>query len=274
MAFDETQFPTDISYGSQGGPQFLTEIVVLDSGHEARNINWGLSRAKYNVSYGVRDMSQLAALTKFFYARWGRAYGFRYKDWSDYQATQEVLAQTGASTVQLIKTYLSGPRSYVRTIAKPVASPAVTMRRGGSSFTSFTLDTTTGIATLTADSSATITAITQANPGVVTTAASHGFSNGNQIFIKNVVGMTQVNNLAFTIAGVTADTFNLGISTASYSAYVSGGTAEKHVQSGEVLDWTGEFDVPVRFDVDHLPTSLDDFSVGSADGVMLIELRV
>jgi len=272
-AFDEVQFPTDISYGSRGGPQFLTEVMVLDSGHETRNINWALSRAKYDVSYGVRDVAQLAVLTRFFYARWGKAYGFRYKDWNDYQATQEVLVHTGSPTVQLTKTYTSGSRSYVRNITKPVTG-TVTMRKGGSPFASFTLDTTTGIVTLTAVSSASIIAITQANPGVVTTSGAHGFSNGDKIWIKNVSGMTQVNNTLFTIAGVTGTTFNLGVSTASYSAYTSGGTAEKHVQSGESLDWTGEFDVPVRFDVDHLPASLDEFSVGSAEGVMLVEVRI
>lgn len=269
---DEVQFPVDISYGSRGGPNFMTDIVALDSGHESRNINWALSRNKYDVSYGVRDSAQLAALTRFFYARWGRAYGFRYKDWADYQATQEVLGQTGAKTVQLVKTYTSGLRSYVRTITKPV-NGTVTMRRGGSPFAAFTLDTTTGLATLTPDSSATITAITKANPGVVTTSAPHGFSNGDEIWIESVVGMTQVNDLVFTIGGASGSTFNLGVDTTAYSTYVSGGFARKFVQNGEVLDWTGEFDVPVRFDVDHLPASFDDFSIGSADGIMLVELR-
>lgn len=270
--FDEVQFPTKISYGSRGGPEFLTDIVVTDAGHEVRNINWALSRAKYDVSFGVKDMADLTDLTKFFYARWGRAYGFRYKDWADYQATQAVLVVTGSKFVQLIKTYTSGSRSYVRTISKPVASPAVTMRRGGSPFAGFTLDTTTGIATLTPDSSATISAITQANPGVVT-ANSHGFSNGDKIYIENVLGMTQVNGQVFTIGGVTTNTFTLGVDTTTYSAYSSGGNARKFVQPAEVLDWTGEFDVPVRFDVDHLPTSLDEFSIGSSDGIVLVELR-
>lgn len=271
--FDEVQFPPQISYGSRGGPQFMTEVTVMDSGHEVRNINWALSRAKYDVSEAVKDMTALADLTKFFYARWGRAYGFRYKDWADYQATLEVLVVTGSKFVQLIRTYTSGSRSYVRTITKPVASPAVTLRRGGSPFASFTLDTTTGLVTLTADSSATITGITRANPGVVTTSAAHGFSNGDKIYIENVVGMTQVNGLVFTIAGASGSVFNLGVDTTAYTAYGSLGNARKYVQPAEVLDWTGEFDVPVRFDIDHLPASLDEYSIGSADGVALVELR-
>ena len=54
MAFVETRFPTDISYGSAGGPEYSTDIIVTQGGYEQRNINWAASRARYNVAYGVR----------------------------------------------------------------------------------------------------------------------------------------------------------------------------------------------------------------------------
>lgn len=270
MAFDEIQFPVTISYGSKGGPSFNTDVVMVDSGAEVRNANWATTRYKFDASYGIRDIASLQAVQAFFLARRGRAYGFRYKDWLDYQATQEVLAQTGAKTVQLQKTYTSGSRTYVRNIVKPVAG--VTMRRGGAPFAAFTLDTATGIATLTADSTKTITAITQANPGAVT-ATAHGFSTGDEIWIESVVGMTQVNNLFFTITVVDADHFTIGVNTTGYTAYSSGGSAKKFVQNTETLDWTGEFDLPVRFDTDELPASIDDFSMGAVDSIPLIETR-
>lgn len=73
--------------------------------------------------------------------------------------------------------------------------------------------------------SAEISGITKANPAVVTTAQDHGFSNGNSIEINNVVGMTEVNNLLFTIAGVTATTFQLvGIDSTNYNTYVGAGS--------------------------------------------------
>lgn len=80
----------------------------------------------------------------------------------------------------------------------------------------------------------TITGATQANPVVITSTA-HGFSNGDTVRIKGVVGMTELNYKVFTVANVTADTFELsGIDGTGYSAYVSGGTIEKvtHVVSG------------------------------------------
>ena len=57
--------------------------------------------------------------------------------------------------------------------------------------------------------SATITNITQANPGVVTTAAAHGFGNGTTLEITGVVGMTELNNKRWVAQGVTANTFNI-----------------------------------------------------------------
>ena len=78
----------------------------------------------------------------------------------------------------------------------------------------------------------TITAITKANPGVVT-SASHGFSNGDTVVISGVVGMTQVNGKRFTVASVATNTFQLkdidgaNVNTTSYTAYSSGGIANR-----------------------------------------------
>lgn len=78
----------------------------------------------------------------------------------------------------------------------------------------------------------TITGITQANPGVVTTSASHGLSNGDEVFLSSVVGMTQVNGRQFKVANVTATTFELqtmagvNVNTTGYTAYASGGSMD------------------------------------------------
>lgn len=70
----------------------------------------------------------------------------------------------------------------------------------------------------------TITGATQANP-VVITAPSHGFSNGFRVIVNGVGGMTELDNREFTVANVTANTFELsGIDGTGFSAYTSGGT--------------------------------------------------
>ena len=78
----------------------------------------------------------------------------------------------------------------------------------------------------------TITGITQANPAVVT-STSHGYSNGDEVVITAVVGMTEVNSKRFLVAGVTTNTFQLtdkdgtNVNSTGYTAYSSAGTANK-----------------------------------------------
>lgn len=75
-----------------------------------------------------------------------------------------------------------------------------------------------------------ITGITKANPAVVTSNA-HGFSNGDVVVIASVGGMTELNNRIFTVANVTANTFELsGVNSSSYTTYTSGGTAAEIVK--------------------------------------------
>jgi len=76
----------------------------------------------------------------------------------------------------------------------------------------------------------TITAATKASPGVLT-SNSHGFSNGDEIFIESVGGMTELNGRNYRVANSTTNTFTLtdlfdvAINTTSFTTYTSGGTA-------------------------------------------------
>ena len=71
----------------------------------------------------------------------------------------------------------------------------------------------------------TITAITKASPGVVTSTA-HGFSNGDYVFLS-VSGMYQLNDKVVRVANQAANTFELeGVDTTLFDTF-SSGTAEK-----------------------------------------------
>ena len=73
----------------------------------------------------------------------------------------------------------------------------------------------------------TITAITKANPAVVT-SNSHGYSNGDHVWIAGIVGMTRLNGRRFTVASSSTNTFALtGENSSNYDTYSSGGTASK-----------------------------------------------
>ena len=71
----------------------------------------------------LKKQAQIDELIAFFRARRGKAYGFRFKDWTDYKVTGELLG-TGddvKTQFQLAKRYPSGSLIEVRTITKPVA---------------------------------------------------------------------------------------------------------------------------------------------------------
>ena len=95
--------------------------------------------------------------------------------------------------------------------------------------------------TLTTQLDATVTAITAANPGVVT-ATAHGFTTGDSISFASVVGMTEVNGNSYTATVVDANTFSI-VDTTTFTAYTSGGTATKGgphgLAEGDAITFTG-----------------------------------
>lgn len=132
MAFHEIRFPANLSFGSVGGPERRTDVVMLANGHEERNTPWAHSRRRYEAGAGLRTLDDIEALISFFEARRGKMHGFRWKDWADYKSCAPSLKPTaidqligtgdGVQTVfALTKTYRSGNETYVRRIAKPVA---------------------------------------------------------------------------------------------------------------------------------------------------------
>lgn len=157
MAFHEVRLPTNLSFGSIGGPERRTEVVTLSNGFEERNSPWAHSRRRYDAGLGLRALDDIAELIAFFEARAGQLHGFRWKDWTDFKSCNpsgsvsagDQLIGTGDGKVRafgLRKKYASGAQSYFRPILKPVrgsvriAVEGHEMRDG----TDFTVDSTTG----------------------------------------------------------------------------------------------------------------------------------
>ena len=93
-----------------------------------------------------------------------------------------------------------------------------------------------------------ISAITKANPGVVT-SNSHGYSNGDFVNISGVVGMTEVNNKTFKVANKATNTFELtdvdgtNVNTTNFTTYSSDGVANR------IYQITTEFTTAQIFDL-------------------------
>ncbi len=107
-----------------------------------------------------------------------------------------------------------------------------------------------------------ITAITKANPGVVTTSSAHGYVNGDKVYINNVAGMRQVNDQFYTVAVIDTKNFSVGVNTTSYNTYTSGGMAWQMASSG--TDLSGR--VTVSSSSGSWPVA-DDSNTGALRGV-------
>ena len=88
-----------------------------------------------------------------------------------------------------------------------------------------------------------ITAITKANPAVVTYSGADSFANGDTVAIAAVVGMTEMNGRSATVANVNtgANTLELsGIDSTSFTTYVSGGT----IAIAPLFEFAARFPLP------------------------------
>jgi hypothetical protein len=64
-----------------------------------------------------------------------------------------------------------------------------------------------------------ISAITKANPGVVTISASHGLTTGDRVTFTMPSGMTQLDGVTATVTVLSSTTYSIGIDTSAYSTY-------------------------------------------------------
>ena len=157
MTFHDVRYPTNLSFGSSGGPERRTEIVTLVNGFEERNSPWQDSRRHYDAGSGMRSLDDLAELIAFFEARQGQLYAFRWKDWSDFKTSKPSVAVSAVdqpigigdsvkTVFQLQKAYTSGNQTYWRSINKPVVGTVKAAVNGivRTETTDFTVNLATG----------------------------------------------------------------------------------------------------------------------------------
>jgi len=149
--FIEERLDIEVSEGSQGGPGFRTTIFESEAGYEQRNSSWSKSRAKYDLSYGIRHEDDFQTVLAMFYVCRGRATGFRMRDWGDWRLTDSLIGTGNGveNEFQITKTYAVGIYSYVRDIKKPVNGTVVVKVNDvvKTLTTDYTVDHTTGIIT-------------------------------------------------------------------------------------------------------------------------------
>jgi uncharacterized protein (TIGR02217 family) len=138
MPIDNIEFPSELAYGSSGGPQFNTIVTKLSSGFEGRQQQWERAMLQYDAAPAIHDEQRLATLLKFFYARKGRARGFKFLDRMDFTSNPtdnqspptnvDQIIGTGngvKQTFQLKKIYSDSGATYERDITQPVTGTVV-----------------------------------------------------------------------------------------------------------------------------------------------------
>lgn len=157
ISFLDEAFPLSVAFGATGGPERLTDIVALASGHEARNARWADSRRRYDAATGIRTVDDLRSVLALFETARGRLSGFRFRDPVDHStaadggvpAPDDQVVGTGdgvADRFTLSKAYGMGASTYTRPIRLPVAA-SVRVAIDGMEQTSgpdFTVDAATG----------------------------------------------------------------------------------------------------------------------------------
>jgi uncharacterized protein (TIGR02217 family) len=142
------RLPSNIEIGSQFAPAWKNVIQEAIAGNEQRFAKWSKCRAVGNVAYGLLGSSDhtgdFSAIMAIYRAHIGSIYPFRFKDWSDFQCTDENFGTGDASTLtfQLTKTYDPGlillnssGRTYVRDITLVAYGTTPTIKVDGTTKT-------------------------------------------------------------------------------------------------------------------------------------------
>lgn len=119
--FYDIVFPESISMKSSYIIEYNTIINKSKNGNELRISNYDYPLLSYNVINDIKTKKELENIINFFKLVKGRAYGFKFKDWLDYKATNQNIAVADGEQkeFQLIKTYNINNRVQIRKITKP-----------------------------------------------------------------------------------------------------------------------------------------------------------
>lgn len=283
--FLEERLDMAVRYGASWGDEFKVEIVATAGGREYRRLVHPYPTRYFNIAW-VKDNDAFGAqLLDLYHRAYGTFAGFRIRALDDYSTNgtigaptafdQDLVALTVGSTYQLVKRYGSGTPVDIgrplRNIYKPVAG---TVLVGIGALTpdvsTWSVDTTTGVVTFSANKTRSITGITRAAQAVVTVGA-HTFTTADSVHFTGVAGMTQINGLRGRITATGATTITVAIDSTAFGTWTSGGTVNSAPQATETVRAGCEFDVPVRFN-SRLQIEMLSPNMRAANDVELMEL--
>lgn len=298
---ETTRFPDDLAFWAQGGVNYNTVVVQSTSGREKRTSLWQYGRGQWDLQNVDRAnvfpaQYSVQTLRNFFRVCKGQAYGFRFRDFTDYLDEGAGLLGLpipnfgavdvptglggGVPMYQMFKAYILTPLADYRVIQKPYPTGVNILRNGavvstGSAPGDISLDSTTGLVTFVADAQASIASITPGGSTVLNLAAAlTGAAAGKLIYLNGVGGDTLdvLNDLPLTITSVSGTAVT--VSAATTGTTPTGGTAYMYPQASDALTWTGMFDTPCRFATDAFAPNFDAEGLWTFQTLAVVEIRL
>ena len=150
--FIEERLLECVAYGAEFGLQFSTRIVRLKSGREHRNAQWSQPLARGAVMFQNLRPEHHRLVLDAHMACAGSLVGFRFRDWANFQAVDQVIG-TGTGTVQTLPLYTVhtfGGEEFQRRISKPVAGTVTVRNLTADAPLTATVDAINGTVTVTA----------------------------------------------------------------------------------------------------------------------------
>ncbi|MCY1388637.1 hypothetical protein D9M71_34120 [compost metagenome] len=283
-SFMEERFPSGIDYGSGFETEFATKVVKTAGGNEYRALVHPYPMASIDVDVTRTSDYVIAAIYDMFMRAGGEFAGARVRLYMDrstnnYRGVPTAFDQplplvnpTVPGIYQLTRWYgnPADPECIRRRLRKPVAGTVKVGLNGIEYPTAqWSVSNTTGIVTLAANKTGTITGIAKGSSTVITVVNS--MVVGESVLITGVAGMTQINGLRALITARTAGSITVAINSALFSNYTSGGVVNTAPQTGEAVTAGCEFDIPMRFE-GGLSGAFTSYGVLTVSSLTLVEI--
>jgi uncharacterized protein (TIGR02217 family) len=150
MTHIATRLTENVEIGAIRREEDDIEVVRTDGGNEVRNARWSQPLLAFDVSFPMseRDDAVFLEVRNAYRATRAGLHSFKFRDWSDYQATVSTFAiGDGSTTVfSLAKAYTFGSETFYRRIYNPV-SPVALQGDGVTIGSGYSVNYSTGVVT-------------------------------------------------------------------------------------------------------------------------------
>lgn len=287
-AFIEERLSVCVRVGAEAEDSYAVDVITTASNSRYASLRHGLPMRTFDIDYVKDQKSLVLEIESLFHRTYGGYAGFRVRAWKDFStandgvsppsATDSAMLLVSPGVYRLAKSYgrdkpaLAELGLPVRPIYKPVPGTVLIAVAGAAyPVVQFSIDTTTGLVSLTPNKIRSITAISHA-PQAVAEVGANTYLVGESVAFSGVLGMTEINGMRGLVTDKpTSTSIAVSIDSTSFTAYTSGGSVQTQPITGEAVTCGCEFDIPVAFDSNMNTRGMGN-GVFDAAGLRLVEI--